>query len=253
MDLSTAIIAMLGGFIAGIINTLAGNGSAITLSILTELIGLPPNIANGTNRVGILAQSWASSISFVRNDKVNLHGHKWPILITIGGAILGIWLAVIVSNEAFAKIFKYLLVLMFLLILIKPKRWLITSLTDPKISLWLSGPVFFMLGLYGGFIQMGMGVLFLITTVLILKYNLIRANALKTVVIALYSVLAVAIFHYNGLIDWQAGLTVAAGQTLGGFLTAEVASKYPGMEIWAYRVLVFAILAAILSVFGIFR
>ena len=48
------IIAVAGAFAAGVINALAGNGSVITLTILTELIGLPGNVANGTNRVGVL-------------------------------------------------------------------------------------------------------------------------------------------------------------------------------------------------------
>jgi uncharacterized membrane protein YfcA len=253
VDLLTGTLAVVGGFAAGMINTLAGNGSAITLSIMTELLGLPANIANGTNRVGVLTQCWAASISFVRNGKVDIKTTKWPIVFAVLGAVIGIWVAVSVSNEQFKNVFKYILVLMLLVILIKPKRWLIEHSVDPNMSLWITGPLFFALGFYGGFIQMGMGVLFLVTTVLILKYNLIRANALKTVVIAVYSVLAVFLFHWHGYIDWKVGLTIAFGQTIGGYITAEIASKHPGIEIWAYRLLVFSIVAAICSVFGLFR
>jgi len=253
MDWIVGVIAVGGGFLAGMINTLAGNGSAITLSIMTELLGLPPNIANGTNRVGVLTQSWASSISFIKNGKLDIKTSKWPIVFAVLGAVIGILVAVSVSNEQFRSVFKYILLLMLLLILIKPKRWLIEHSADPNMSLWITGPLFFALGFYGGFIQMGMGVLFLVTTVLILKYNLIRANALKTVVVAVYSVLAVLLFHWNGYIDWKVGLTIAVGQTIGGYVTAEFASKYPGIEIWAYRLLVVSIIAAILSVFGLFK
>lgn len=253
MDWLTGLLAVLGGLVAGMINTLAGNGSAITLSIMTELLGLPPNIANGTNRVGVMTQCWAASVSFFRNGKVDIKTSKWPIVFAVLGAIVGILVAVSVSNDQFKSVFKYILILMLLLILIKPKRWLIEHSADPDMSLWITGPLFFALGFYGGFIQMGMGVLFLVTTVLILKYNLIRANALKTVVIAIYSVLAVALFHWHGYIDWKVGLTIALGQTIGGYVTAEIASKYPGIEIWAYRLLVISIIAAILSVFGLFK
>ena len=50
------IIIFISGLIAGVINTLAGGGSLLTLPILI-FSGLPPNIANGTNRVGILIQA----------------------------------------------------------------------------------------------------------------------------------------------------------------------------------------------------
>jgi len=98
---------------------------------------------------------------------------------------------------------------------------------------------------------MGMGVVFLVVTVLILKYDLISANALKTVVVAVYTLVAVALFHYNGLIDWKVGMTIGAGQAIGGYLTAEFASKYPKAQYWAYGLLVMVILLAILSTFGI--
>ena len=109
LDTSTIIIAILGGFLAGVVNTLAGNGSAITLSIMTEIIGLPPNVANGTNRVGVLLQSWSSSYSFFKNKKIHLAKAKWPIVSATIGAITGVIIAINVSNEAFQTVFKYLL------------------------------------------------------------------------------------------------------------------------------------------------
>jgi len=250
LDTTTIIIAVIGGFLAGVVNTLAGNGSAITLSIMTEIMGLPANVANGTNRVGVLMQSWSSSYSFLKYKKVDLAKAKWSILSAFIGAITGVIVAINVSNEAFQTVFRYLLVVMFFVILIKPKRWL-KELNDLPIEHPLAIPMFFLLGFYGGFIQMGMGIVFLVVTVLILKYNLISANALKTVIVAVYTCIAVLMFHYNGLIDWKVGLTIGVGQALGGFLTAEFASKYPSAQYWAYGLLIVMVLLAILSTFGI--
>jgi len=220
LDVTTASIAVIGGFVAGVVNTLAGNGSAITLSIMTELMGLPPNVANGTNRVGVMMQSLTSSFSFIKNRKISLTSSRWPILITAVGAIVGVIVAISVSNDVFREVFKYLLVLMFFVILINPKRWLRDNI-EVLVHHPLALPLFFLLGFYGGFIQMGMGVVFLVVTVLILKYDLISANALKTVVVAVYTLVAVAMFHYNGLIDWKVGMTIGVGQAIGGYLTAE--------------------------------
>lgn len=250
LDTSTIIIAVLGGFLAGIVNTLAGNGSAITLSIMTEIMGLPPNVANGTNRVGVLLQSWSSSYSFFKNKKIDFAQAKWPIISAFLGAVTGVLVAINVSNEAFQTVFKYLLVVMFFVILIKPKRWLKNQDID-IINHPLALPMFFFLGFYGGFIQMGMGIVFLVVTVLILKYDLISANALKTIIVAVYTCIAVAMFHYSGLIDWRVGLTIGVGQAAGGYLTAEFASKYPSAQYWAYGLLIVMVLLAILSTFGI--
>ena len=252
MDLFTILIAVVGGFAAGVINTLAGNGSAITLSIFTELMGLPGNIANATNRVGILFQGFASSAGFLKNDKYNNVPHtKVYIIVSVIGAIVGVYIALNISNAQFKSVFKYLLVLMLLIILINPKRWLIKTNLNARHNLWLSIPAFFFMGLYGGFIQMGMGVIFLVVTVLFMKINIIDANALKTFVVALYTIIVVIIFHYSGLINWKLGLIVASGQATGGYITADISSRYPNADIWAYRILVVVIILAVLSTFNV--
>ncbi len=245
-------IAIFGGFAAGIINTLAGSGSAITLTILTELLGLPGNMANGTNRVGVLTAGIAGTFAFYKNGKLDIAKSKRYTIPTIIGAIVGVFVAVWVSNEQFKTVFQYLMILMLFVILIKPKRWLQETKAEDALSLWVAIPLFLALGFYGGFIQMGMGVFYLASMVLVAKYNIIDGNAVKTFVVAVYTIIAVAIFHYKGLIDWYLGGVLAIGQTLGGWLTATYASKYENAGIWAYRLLVVVVIWAILKLFGLF-
>jgi uncharacterized membrane protein YfcA len=243
------LIAIVGAFFAGAINTLAGNGSAITLTILTELLGLPGNVANGTNRVGILTQSLAGSWAFYRKGRLELRHSGLYIALTSLGAIAGIYVALMVSNESFREVFRYLLVLMLVVILVKPRRWLITDSERRPLPLYLSVPVFLALGFYGGFIQMGMGVFFLAAMVLVARYNLIDSNAVKVAVVALYTAVAVAVFAWQGLIDWKIGALMAVGQTLGGYLTARFAATDPRAGAWAYRLLVVVVLAAVVKLF----
>lgn len=251
LDPTTITIAIAGGFLAGIVNTLAGNGSAITLSIMTEIIGLPPNVANGTNRVGVLMQTLFSSASFIKNGKLDLSTSKKELTASIVGAIIGVIIAINVSNEFFHTVFKYLLVVMLLVVLVKPKRWLKKPQSIIPINSFWSLPMFFLLGIYGGFIQMGMGVIFLVVTVLLLKYDIIAANALKTGIVAAYTIIAVLIFHFSGLIDWKIGLIIGIGQAAGGYLTAEFASKSERAQLVAYVLLIVVIILAVLSSFGI--
>jgi uncharacterized membrane protein YfcA len=250
MEIELLALTILGGFLAGAINTLAGNGSVITLSILTELLGLPGTVANATNRVGVFFQSIASGGSFIKNDRLNWKYSKWPMVYCIIGAIIGAIAAINISNETFAAVFRYLLVLMLFVVLAKPKRWLSTPLTPKKISPLLAAPLYLAVGFYGGFIQMGMGIIFLAITVLFMRYNIINANAMKTVIIAVYTVIVLAIFQFKGLIDWRYGLIIAVGQSLGGYFTAEFASKYKYADQIAYYLLVVVMIIAIASTFG---
>jgi uncharacterized membrane protein YfcA len=245
-------LAMAGSFLAGVINTLAGNGSVITLSLLTDLIGLPANMANGTNRVGVLLQTIGSSSGFAKNQLIDYSKSKTIIILTIVGAIGGVVAAIMVSNEQFLFIFKYLMLVMLLVILVKPERWL--KPTHLKhVSKWISIPAFLLLGFYGGFIQMGMGIFFLAVTVLISGYSIMEANAIKTLVTAIYTSIVLAIFHFKGMVNWETGLIMAIGQTLGGYLTAAYASKWKDINIWAYRLLIIIIIFAILMQFKIIK
>lgn len=243
------LIAVVGAFLAGCVNTLAGNGSAITLTILMELLGLPPDVANGTNRIGILAQGTAGTYAFKREGK--LDGNiDWRVIGMVSiGALIGMYLSVQVSPEGYKSFFRYMLVVMLIVILVNPKRWLSAQEDRPPLANWIAIPLYLILGIYGGFIQMGMGVFFLAILVLISRYDIINANILKGVTITVYTVAAVAFFAWKGLIDWQIGLLMASGQLSGGFLTATYASRYPQANVWAYRLLVVVIIGAIMKAF----
>lgn len=244
------LIALIGSFLAGVINTLAGNGSAITLTIMTEMLGLPGNVANGTNRIGIASQSAAASWAFYRNDKINWQHNKVLLLTTTLGALAGAWVAVRVSNEQFKTVFSYLMVFMLFVLLVKPERWLRETDYHHQPSAWISIPAFIALGFYGGFIQMGMGIFFLAVMVLGARYSLLDANVIKSLMVAIYTILAILIFQGKGLIDWKIGILMAVGQTIGGWVTAQYASNSPKVNVWAHRLLVVIVIAAVIKLFG---
>lgn len=243
-------IAIVGAFFAGGINTLAGNGSVVTLTILTEVLGLPPNIANGTNRIGIFTQCVATTWVFKKNGKLDItHNKKYLIPIFIG-AIAGGILAINVSNDQFKAVFKFMVLIMFIAVLVKPKRWLRQTDLDFKPKRYIYMPLLFALGFYGGFIQMGMGIFFLIIMVLGMRINIIESNAIKSFIIGSYTILLITLFHYQGMIDWKLGAIMAFGQTLGGYFTATFASKYKKADQVAYYLLVIVLILAIAKLFS---
>ncbi len=252
MDWSHCVIAVAGGALAGAVNTLAGNGSALTLTILTEVLGLPGNLANGTNRLGVLAQSMAGSWAFYRNGKLNLQRSGLYIGLMVVGALVGVWAAVSVTHAQFREVFRFLMVVMLLVILFKPGRWLRETDPDARPGKWWTVPLFLAIGFYGGFIQMGMGIIFLAAMVLGARFSLIEANAAKIFGVALYTLPVLVVFQYRHLVDWEVGAVMAGGQMVGGWLTAHHASKHPRANVWAHRVLVLIVLLSVLKLFGVF-
>ena len=131
------------------------------------------------------------------------------------------------------------------------KRWLIKTDLNKQLHPLIAIPAFLALGFYGGFIQMGMGVFFLAVLVLVAKVNIIESNVIKAFTVFVYTAIIIWYFHYKGLVDWQLGGLVAIGQAVGGYVTAEFASKSSKADIWAYRLLVVVVSLIILKTFGI--
>lgn len=238
-------LAILGGLVAGFINMLAGSGSMITLGIMTELLGLPANIANTTNRVGVLAQTYIGTYTFYKHGKLDIKKGLpilWPLLI---GAFLGIYLAIKVDNQSFKVIYKALMIIMLFVVLVKPQRWIVPSPLSKPQNPWIILPAFFLLGIYAGFIQMGMGIFFLALTVLGSKFELMTANALKIFVVAVLTSVALAIFAWKGMINWKIGGLIAIGQGIGGWAGGYFGSKYSQANLWAYRLLVVMVVTVV--------
>jgi len=252
LELYHYLIAIVGGFIAAIMNTLAGYGSIITLTILMDVLGLPANVANGTNRVNILSNGLAGILGYKQNGKLDFRKGSKIIISVCIGAVFGIIVAVNVSNEHFREIFKYLVVVLFSAVIFNPKRWIREQSQFVDLPWWKTLLIFLPIGFYGGFIQMGMGVVFLMATVMISKLTIIRANALKLVVVVCYTLISLGIFHYNGLVDWKIGFVLSIGTALGGYLTASYSSRIPNANLYAYRFLVVIILVVMLRTFGVF-
>ena len=118
--ISLYFIVAICGFFAGFITTLAGLGSVLTLYVLMDIVQLAPDVANGTNRLGIMAMCLLALPSFYQNGHLNIK-RSWSIIIMILiGALFGFVLAITIDNSSFSNIFKYILIVMLLLVITNP-------------------------------------------------------------------------------------------------------------------------------------
>ncbi|MCW5877998.1 MAG: sulfite exporter TauE/SafE family protein [Anaerolineales bacterium] len=211
------------GFICGVINTLAGSGSLISLPILIFL-GLPAPVANGTNRVGILLQNLAAGWSFKQSRVLDLRGALVLSVPAVLGSILGASVAVNLNEELMERVIGAVMLLMLVILILRPERWLQGSLLELASRLdWKQSASMFVIGAYGGFIQAGVGVFLLAALVLSVGYDLVRANAVKIIIILAFSLSSLLVFSNNSQVDWGMGLLLGLGNMLGGWVAARLA------------------------------
>ncbi len=243
-----AIVAV--GIVAGFINTLAGSGSLLTLPFLMFL-GLPANVANGTNRIAILLQNIVGVGSFQQQKVLKMkYGIRLGIPAVIG-ALAGAAIAVQVNNNVMSYIIGFLLVFMFFLIVFKPDQWIkAQSEHVPEKPSWLQMIIFFFIGIYGGFIQAGVGFFLLAGLVLGAGLDLVRANAIKVLIVLLYTPFALGIFIYHHQVDYKLGLILALGNMIGAFIGSRVAVSW-GPK-FVRIILLLAILGSSFKLLGVF-
>lgn len=213
------------GFLCGFINTLSGSGSLITLPLLIFL-GLPANVANGTNRVAILLQNVVGVAGFRQKGLLDLRKGLLLAVPAVIGSILGAQIAVNLDETLMRRTIGALMVVMLIVILVRPRRWLQGRETrESGPAGWLQMLIFFGIGIYGGFIQAGVGIFLLAGLVLGSGFDLVRANAVKVLIILCFTAFALVVFLLNDQVRWEIGLILAFGNMAGAWVAVKTAVK----------------------------
>ena len=246
MDWYLYPLVIVAGFMAGFINTVAGSGSLITLPLLIAL-GLPAGVANGTNRVAILLQNVVGVSRFHGQKVLDVKRGLMLALPAAIGGIIGAQIAATLDEEILRRTIGVLMVIMFIILLVRPKRWLEgkAGVVGEKPTL-LQYLIFFAIGVYGGFIQIGVGLFLLAGLVLSAGYNLVWANAVKLLIVLSFTIFALAVFVYNEQVNWLVGLVLAVGNMSGAWVATRVAvQRGAGFVRW-FLIAVVVISAALL-------
>jgi uncharacterized membrane protein YfcA len=237
------------GFAAGFINTLAGSGSLITLPALIW-IGLPATVANGTNRIGILMQNIVGVGSFMRHRILDVRGALLLGIPATIGSVIGAQIAVNLNEVMMRRAIGAVMVAMLAVIIIRPQRWLEGRQTelDGRPS-WMQMLIFFAIGVYGGFIQAGVGIFLLAGLVLVVGYDLVRANAVKLGIVLFYIPFALAVYFRNNQVDLLAGLILGVGNMVGAWVGARTAVERGA--VWVRRLLIAVVIVSAVDLLGI--
>lgn len=220
LELWQAALLFVVGIVGGFVNVIAGGGSLLTVPVMVFL-GLPGPVANGTNRIGILAQSFTSIVTFARRDfrdfRLSLSLSACAIPGAVVGALLGVHLEGIWFNRAVA------LVMVGVLLAMQFDHGSAQRPRDyqPTRRQLLCGHFLMVaVGFWGGFIQIGVG--FIIMPILnrVMGLDLVKTNMHKVFIVAAYTIVALLIFASQVELLWLVGLALAAGNAIGGYLGA---------------------------------
>lgn len=225
MTLTEILLILAAGVSAGFINTMAGGGSLITLPLLIFL-GLPAAVANGTNRIALLVENITAVLNFKDKGYFNFNYGLILALPAVIGSLIGAQIAVTISDQYFNQILAVIMFLMLALILWNPtERFDIKLKEITKRRKIISAVVFFFVGIYGGFMQAGVGIIIIAALSLLTGFSLVRINSLKVFVVAIYILASFSIFVFNSKVNWGLGLILAVGNGFGSWLASSLAVK----------------------------
>ena len=185
-------------------------------------LGLPGNVANGTNRVAIVAQNASAVTSFFKQGYADLRTMLTLALCAVPGAALGAYLGTQVSGELFNRILGGLMILLLILMSRKPRD---AEVTEKPKRLVLGHLLMVAVGFYGGFIQAGVGFFLMAVLYRVVGLDLVRVNAFKVFIVGIYTLVALAIFADKGQVLWLLGAALAVGTTAGGWIGAHYTVK----------------------------
>ncbi len=249
MSFITIICLLAAGAISGFINVIAGGGSLFTLPALI-FFGLPPTVANATNRVGVLVQALISVIAFKQEG---ISRFKYSFFLAISstvGATIGVSMALIVKDSAFQLILSVIMLIVLGLILWNPAG----RISDGKERVefkhkMICFTAFFFVGIYGGFIQAGVGLIIIATLTSIHNISLLKTNCIKLTVVLIYTSVAVAMFAMNGKINWLYALVLSIGYAIGGWFSTKLSVKKG--DKWIKKILIISVLIMAFKLSGL--
>ena len=221
IDIWQGVTLILVGCVSGFINVMAGGGSLLSVPVMV-FMGLPGPVANGTNRVAIIAQCFTAVMTFFRRGYSDFRLSLTLALCAIPGAILGAFVGTRLEGVWFNRVLAIIMIgVMILMSLKKDSQETSKEATKPK-NLIAGHLLMVLVGMYGGFIQLGVGFIFVAVLNRVMGMNLVQVTMHKVFIIMVYTTAALIVFASQIEILWLLGLCLAIGTSIGGWLGATI-------------------------------
>ena len=238
-DLGYWAVLVLGGLACGLINTLASSGSAVSLPLLMAL-GIPDGIANATNRLPVLVGGLMASWTFARKHQVDWRAALILAPPALIGSVIGVGLAELLGNRQMGLLITGAVMVALLLLFTKVKEALSRVLEKPPRVNFRAILLMFLAGLWLGLIVLDGATYLMLVLILVCGYQLAPANALKSIILAVTTLVPIALFSAAGDILWTEGFVMAGGSVAGGHIGARL-SSHAKARVWTFRILVVVI------------
>jgi len=235
------------GIMAGFFNSMAGGGSLITLPLLI-FMGLPPMVANGTNRLAIIVGALSGTYNFKKQGYFELKKSLIYGVPAVVGSIIGSNIAITIPDNIFNQMLGIVMLFMLVIIIFQPHKHIKKFQRENKV---LGIVLFFFVGVYGGVIQAGVGFFIMTVLALVTTFELVKINSIKILVVLIYTIPAFIIFFRSGNVDLVKGLVLSVGNATGALIGSKVQVEHGDAIVKFF--LIIAVLLMSLKLLGVIR
>lgn len=222
-EIINPIIIFVVGAVAGFINIMAGGGSTLTLGAMM-LMGIEASVANGTNRIGILIETISASAAYKSKKFGNLKQSLILVSCAVPGAIIGSLFAVKISNTTFQRVLIGVMIFTVITLFLPKKTS--KDIEEPTgFRKFLIFPAMFIVGLYGGFIQAGVGFLIMASLRHLTRLDLVNINMHKIHIVLFYTIPILFVFGFTNNINWLYAICLGLGFALGAWISVILSIK----------------------------
>lgn len=223
MDEFKLIAVLLVGLATGFLDSTVGGGGSVSIPSLIFL-GLPPQVAIATDRLGSIGQTAAALAKFWKSGKIRWRYLPAFITVSLIGTAIGANILLSIDPKFLQKFIGIILLILLPIMFIKKdlgvKRYAVNTVR--KI---IGLVIYFFLNIFNGFLGVGTGGISYYNSVFSFGFTLIEANATNIIPWFLLSIFSLAIYARAGIVNYQSGAVLLVGMIIGGYVGAHVALK----------------------------
>jgi uncharacterized membrane protein YfcA len=213
----------LAGFIAAIVDAIAGGGGIISLPAYL-LFGIPPQMALGTNKFSGTACSFTSSFHYFKFGKTYTPLLKFLIPATFLGAVLGVTVVLSINQQILRIVLIFLIVIMGIYSLFSKNMGELNHFQGINLKSIALGCAFaFLLGLYDGVFGPGAGSFLLFMFIKIYHFDFLNASGNAKVLNFVSNITSLTLFAIHGKIVYLYAVPVSAFMVLGAITGTKIA------------------------------